>query len=336
MSQFLNSLNEKTKIKFRELGPGILICVTIAAAAGLLSANYGAPHMLFALLLGIAFNFLAEEKRSEMGIEFSAKTLLRFGVALLGLRITIDQVLDLGVDTVILLIGGVILTLVFGILASKILGKRARFGVLTGGAVAICGASAALAIASILPKSKLGERDTIFTVIAVTSLSTIAMVLYPLLTAFLELDNRTSGIFIGGTVHDVAQVIGAGYIISDEAGDFATVTKLFRVAMLVPVVLVLSAIFRSKNKRSSPEPLPIFIIGFCVLVALNSSGLIPEGIQIILIDTSRWCLVTAIAALGIKTSLKSMMTVGFQPVAVIFLETLFIGIWILGGLYVLR
>ena len=336
MSQFLNSLNEKTKIKFRELGPGILICVTIAAAAGLLSANYGAPHMLFALLLGIAFNFLAEEKRSEMGIEFSAKALLRFGVALLGLRITIDQVLDLGVDTVILLIGGVILTLVFGILASKILGRRARFGVLTGGAVAICGASAALAIASILPKSKLGERDTIFTVIAVTSLSTIAMVLYPLLTAFLELDNRTSGIFIGGTVHDVAQVIGAGYIISDEAGDFATVTKLFRVAMLVPVVLVLSAIFRSKNKRSSPEPLPIFIIGFCVLVALNSSGLIPEGIQIILIDTSRWCLVTAIAALGIKTSLKSMMTVGFQPVAVIFLETLFIGIWILGGLYVLR
>ena len=336
MSQFLNSLNEKTKIKFRELGPGILICVTIAAAAGLLSANYGAPHMLFALLLGIAFNFLAEEKRSEMGIEFSAKALLRFGVALLGLRITIDQVLDLGVDTVILLIGGVILTLVFGILASKILGRRARFGVLTGGAVAICGASAALAIASILPKSKLGERDTIFTVIAVTSLSTIAMVLYPLLTAFLELDNRTSGIFIGGTVHDVAQVIGAGYIISDEAGDFATVTKLFRVAMLVPVVLVLSAIFRSKNKRSSPEPLPIFIIGFCVLVALNSSGLIPEGIQIILIDTSRWCLVTAIAALGIKTSLKSMMTVGFQPVTVIFLETLFIGIWILGGLYVLR
>ena len=292
--------------------------------------------MLFALLLGIAFNFLAEEKRTEMGIEFSAKALLRFGVALLGLRITIDQVLDLGVDTVILLIGGVILTLVFGILASKILGRRARFGVLTGGAVAICGASAALSIASILPKSKLGERDTIFTVIAVTSLSTIAMVLYPLLTAFLELDNRTSGIFIGGTVHDVAQVIGAGYIISDEAGDFATVTKLFRVAMLVPVVLVLSAIFRSKNKRSSHEPLPIFIIGFCVLVALNSSGLIPEGIQIILIDTSRWCLVTAIAALGIKTSLKSMMTVGFQPVAVIFLETLFIGIWILGGLYVLR
>ena len=126
------------------------------------------------------------------------------------------------------------------------------------------------------------------------------MVLYPLLTAFLELDNRTSGIFIGGTVHDVAQVIGTGYTISDEAGHFATITKLFRVAMLVPVVLVLSAIFRSKNKRSSPEPLPIFIIGFCVLVAINRSEMIPEGIQMFLIDTSRWCLITTIAALGIK------------------------------------
>ncbi len=336
MQKLLKSLSQKTNGHVRAFGPGILICCTIAAAAQLLSVNYSAPQMLFALLLGIAFNFLSDEKHSEKGIEFSATTLLRFGVALLGLRITFDQVLDLGLNTVSLLIGGVILTLLFGVIASRILGRRARFGVLTGGAVAICGASAALAIATILPKSKFSERDTIFTVIAVTTFSTIAMILYPLLTAFLELDNRTSGIFIGGTVHDVAQVVGAGYIISNEAGDFATVTKLFRVAMLVPIVLVLSVIFQSENKGAGQVPLPFFIIGFCILVAVNSSGVVPSGIRFFFIDISRWCLVTAIAALGIKTSLKSIMTVGYQPVAVIFLETVFIGIWILGGLYVFR
>ena len=174
--------------------------------------------MLFALLLGMAFHFLAEEGRCVTGIEFFAKTLLRFGVALLGLRITVEQVLGLGADTVALLAGGgggVVLTILFGIGASKIFGRHVRFGTLTGGAVAICGASAALAIAAILPKSELGERDTIFTVIAVTTFSTAAMVIYPLVAVLLGLDERLSGIFIGGTVHDVAQVIGAGYSISE-------------------------------------------------------------------------------------------------------------------------
>ena len=83
-----------------------------------------------------------------------------------------------------------------------------------------------------------------------------------LITTFLELDDRTSGIFLGGTIHDVAQVIGAGYTISDEAGDIATVTKLFRVAMLVPIVLMLSTIFHSENKTTGHAPLPFFIIGF--------------------------------------------------------------------------
>jgi uncharacterized integral membrane protein (TIGR00698 family) len=321
---------------WRERGPGILMCVTIAAAAQLLSQHYGAPQMLFALLLGMAFHFLTEEGACVTGVEFSSKTLLRFGVALLGLRITFEEVADLGLDTVALLAGGVVLTLLFGIGASKVMGRHTRFGTLTGGAVAICGASAALAIAAILPKSESGERDTIFTVIAVTTFSTVAMVIYPLLAAYLGLNDRTSGIFLGGTIHDVAQVVGAGYTISDEAGDIATVTKLFRVAMLVPVVLVLSVIFRSQNKSAGRAPLPLFIVGFCVLVALNSTGMVPAAVHEFLVDLSRWCLVTAIAALGIKTSLKAMMTIGYQPVVVVLMESVFIAVWVLGGLWLLN
>ncbi|MBT3904376.1 MAG: putative sulfate exporter family transporter [Rhodospirillaceae bacterium] len=321
---------------WRERGPGILICVTVAAAAQLLSQHYGAPQMLFALLLGMAFNFLSEEGPCVTGIQFSATTLLRFGVALLGLRITIDQVLGLGLDTVALLAGGVILTILFGIGASKLMGRGARFGTLTGGAVAICGASAALAIAAILPKSEHGERDTIFTVIAVTTFSTVAMVIYPLIAGLMGLEDRISGIFLGGTIHDVAQVVGAGYTISEQSGDIATVTKLFRVSMLVPVVLVLSVIFRSDNKSAGRAPLPLFVLGFCALVALNSSGVVPPTIHSFIVDLSRWCLVTAIAALGIKTALKAMMTIGYQPVVVVMLETVFIALWVLGGILYLN
>ncbi|MCZ6606527.1 MAG: putative sulfate exporter family transporter [Alphaproteobacteria bacterium] len=321
---------------WRERGPGILICVTVAAAAQLLARHYGAPQMLFALLLGMAFHFLAEEGPCVTGIEFSAKTVLRFGVALLGLRITVEQVLDLGLDTVALLAGGVVSTILFGIGASKLLGRRIRFGTLTGGAVAICGASAALAIAAILPKSEHGERDTIFTVIAVTTFSTVAMVLYPLIAGFMGLEDRISGIFLGGTIHDVAQVVGAGYTISEETGDIATVTTLFRVSMLVQVVLVLSMVFHSENKSAGRAPLPLFIVGFCALVALNSSGMVPGAVHVLLVDLSRWCLVTAIGALGIKTSLKAMMTIGYQPVAVVLMESVFIAVWVLGGTWLLN
>jgi uncharacterized integral membrane protein (TIGR00698 family) len=327
---------KKNWSNWRKYGPGILTCVTIAAAAQLLSNNYGAPQMLFALLLGIAFNFLTEDGRCGTGIEFSAKDVLRFGVALLGLRITFEQVIGLGFDTLVLLIGGVVMTLLFGIGASKIIGRHVRFGTLTGGAVAICGASAALAIAAILPKSKHGERDTIFTVIAVTTFSTVAMIVYPLIASSMGLNDKLSGIFLGGTIHDVAQVVGAGYTISDEAGDIATITKLFRVTMLVPIVLLLSTIFHNENKSAGRPPLPLFIVGFCALVALNSSGIIPTAAHAFLIDLSRWCLVTAIAALGIKTSLKAMMTIGYQPVIIILMESIFIGLWILSGLQILN
>ena len=338
MNTYTNSLKIRILAllnDFRDWGPGILICVTIATAAQFLAQHYGAPQMLFALLLGMSFHFLAEEGPCKTGVYYSASTLLRFGVALLGLRITFDQVINLGLNTVALIIGGLIMTLFFGIGASKIMGRGIRFGILTGGSVAICGASAALAIAAILPNSKNGERDTIFTVIAVTTFSTIAMVLYPIITTFMGLEDSLSGIFIGGTIHDVAQVVGAGYTISDEAGDIATVTKLFRVAMIVPVALILSIVFHGENKSTNQTPLPLFIVGFCTMVALNSSGIIPSLIHGLLIDLSQWCLVTAIAALGIKTSLKAMMTIGFQPVAVLFMETVFIAAWMLGGIYLL-
>lgn len=315
----------------RGLGPGILVCLTVAAAAQMLSDHYSAPQMLFALLLGVGFHFLAEEGPCVRGIEFCSTWLLRTGVALLGIRLTYEDVTGLGLENVLLVMAGVGLTIIFGIGASRLLGQRTRFGILTGGAVAICGASAALAISSILPKSSTGERDTIFTVIAVTTFSTIAMILYPIIAIYVGLDDRAAGIFLGGTIHDVAQVVGAGYSISDEVGDLATIIKLLRVAMLVPVVLLLSLLFRARSGDSRGLPVPFFVIGFCLLVALNSTGAVPEIPRQGIVDVSRWCLVTAIAALGVKTSFKAMMTIGYRPVVLILAETIFIAGWVLLG-----
>jgi uncharacterized integral membrane protein (TIGR00698 family) len=203
--------------------------------------------------------------------------------------------------------------------------------VLTGGAVGICGASAAMAISAVLPRHAHAERNTIFAVIAVTTLSTIAMVVYPIVAAAIGLDEQAAGIFLGGTIHDVAQVVGAGYGISTEAGDVATVTKLFRVAMLVPVVFGLSLVYGRREGTGRRPPLPLFVVAFCLLVAANSFGLVPAAPQAFLNELSRWCLVAAIAALGVKTSLKALMTVGAVPVSLMVAETLFIAAWVLVG-----
>ena len=133
--------------------PGFLISLVIAVTAQFLSEHYGAPAMLMALLLGIAFHFLAEEGRCVAGIEASAQHVLRFGVALLGARISVDLLIGLGPWLIALVVAGVIATILFGLLGARLLGRGWRFALLTGGAVAICGASAAMAIAAVLPRN---------------------------------------------------------------------------------------------------------------------------------------------------------------------------------------
>jgi uncharacterized integral membrane protein (TIGR00698 family) len=178
-----------------------------------------------------------------------------------------------------------------------------------------------------LPRTAESERDTILTVVTVTLLSTTAMITYPLLAAALGFDHVHAGIFLGGTIHDVAQVVGAGYSISPETGDVATYVKLLRVSMLLPVVFSIAFLTSrgAKGRQSGAKVnLPLFLIGFAVLVALNSAGLLSRVTTDIANDASRWCLVTAIAALGMKTSFKDLAAVGWKPIALMALETAWI------------
>ncbi len=321
---------------------GFLVSVVVAAAAQFLSDHYGAPAMLMALLLGIAFHFLAEEGGGacKAGIDMTARTVLRFGVALLGARISVELMVGLGPKLISVVILGVIGTILFGLLVARFLGRGWRFGLLTGGSVAICGASAAMAIAAVLPKNEHSERNLIFTVLSVTVLSTLAMIIYPILTEAFDFNHEVSGVFLGGTIHDVAQVVGAGFSVSDQTGEVATMVKLIRVAMLAPVVLVISVLLRrfadeAETAGKRPPILPTFVIGFLIFATLNSLGLIPAMLVDAMSSLSRWALLVSIAAVGMKTSLKRILEVGGQAIAMIVMETVFIALFVLSGVLLL-
>ncbi|PWQ94019.1 putative sulfate exporter family transporter [Leucothrix arctica] len=333
----ISPIIDKRVAQWNKLFAGFAVSAIVAVTAQFFSEHYGAPAMLMALLLGIAFNFLSEEGNCVHGISFTAKTVLRFGVALLGVRISAELIVGLGPELIGMIIVGVFLTIGLGFVIAKLLGRNWRLGLLTGGSVAICGASAAMAIAAVLPKNQYSERNLVFTVLSVTLLSTFAMVLYPIIAESLALSPVATGVFLGGTIHDVAQVVGAGFSVSQETGDTATLVKLIRVCMLAPVVLLFAIVIRAKgledNSEGSRPPLvPSFIIGFLILATINSLGLIPESVAQFFSDVSRWALLIAIAAVGMKTSLRRMLDVGGQAVLLIVLETVFIVGFVLAGL----
>jgi len=334
----------------RQLWPGSLMAIVIALAATAVSTLHGGPQLLYALFFGISFHYLSTEARTKAGIEFCARAVLRLGVGLLGARITLSQLQDLGVASAVAVAAGVALTIGFGWWLAPHLALSRRQGLLSGGAVAICGASAALAIAAVLPREKDGERFTLIVVVAVTALSTLAMVLYPLLARALALSPHWAGMFLGGTIHDVAQVVGAGYTLGPATGDVATVFKLLRVSLLVIVVLLLAAAYREQRsaERSAASGdgappaaertsvLPWFLWLFVAAVLLNSSGAIGKDLQGILGDASRACLVVAIAALGMKTSFSQLARAGWRPLLLILSETLFLAGVVLAAIALLR
>lgn len=322
------------------LVPGIALAGALALAATFVARLHGGPPLLYALMFGVAFHHLSDKSRTRPGIEFSGRTLLRLGVGLLGARITAAQIVGLGWETALTVVAATSTTVLVGVVAGTRLGMSRAQGVLSGGAVAICGASAALAISAVLPREKGGERFTLVVVVGVTLMSTLAMVVYPLLARLLQLPPSLAGLFLGGTIHDVAQVVGAAYMLGPGTGDSATIVKLFRVSLLAVVVVVISAAFKSQRQRvledgaSGAVPdrqalVPWFLWVFVGMVVLNSLGALPPPAQSAANDLSRACLVVAIAALGLKTSIAELATLGWRPLALIVIETVWIAAFVL-------
>lgn len=337
-SPSLSSLFGDQMQTFASYVPGLGLAISVAIVSQLIADNSILPAMLMALVIGLALNRLNSVPTLRPGIAFGAKPVLRIGVSLLGVRISFDMVVELGLPMVLLLAISIAATILFGVALARITKAKTRFAVLSAGAVAICGASAAIAIASVLPREKTSEDRLVFTIVGVTVLSTVAMVLYPLITSAVGLDDRTAGIFMGAAIHDVAQVVGAGFSVSDEAGELATLVKLLRVSMLAPTVLVIALLGRhyARNEVDTvgrrPPLLPVFVVVFIILAAINSFFDVPQHLTDLVADISGWLLLIAIAAVGIKTSLSDVTQVGAGAVAAITAQTVFIAVFVALGM----
>ena len=306
----------------RALLPGLLVAALATLAAGFLADHYRAPLTLMALLIGLALNFLGSDARLEPGLAFASKTLLRIGIVLVGLRITVGEVADLGLWSLLAIVAIVASTLLAGVLAARALGFTAAFGVLAGGAVAICGASAALAFATLLGERRASRAQLTLVLVGISAMSAAAMFFYPILAHAIGFGDRAAGFMLGAAIHDVAQALGAGYSFSEPAGETSAVVKLTRVALLAPALAAVSLLLgRGEDGRAS-FGLPWFVLAFFAVAGVNSLGVIPAQAGALGGDIAAAMLACAVAATGIRSPMAELMTAGPRPLLVIAVPTL--------------
>ena len=301
--------------------PGLVIVTLGTLAAGFLSDHYGAPPTLMALLIGLSLNFLSADARLTPGLAFAARSLLRWGIVLVGVRVTGAQVLALGPVALVCVVGIVAATMGIGVLAARRLGLGGAFGTLAGGAVAICGASAAMALATTLGEKRVSQAQLTLVLVGISAMSAGAMVAYPLLAHALRFSDLQAGFLLGGSIHDVAQALGAGYAFSPGAGQIAAIVKLTRVALLAPVLAVVAATL-PKGERGAGVGVPWFVVGFFALAAVNSTGVIPPVVAGGAERVAAALLAAAVTATAIRSPLAQLLEAGPRPLLVIAGATL--------------
>lgn len=325
-NQYLNNL----LTAMRAHASGVWLALVLGLCAMGLNIYAGLPVMLCAVLLGLCVSQLYEKNSFQIqkGISWVSKTVLRIGVALLGLRIAFVDLQELGWLPVVLLMLLVISTILMGLVLSKVFKLNYQFGALTGSAVAICGASATMAVSSVLPDHKDKEHFTVVAILGMALLSTFAMITYPFIAGWLGMDDQQAGVFLGASIHDVAQVVGAGYSVSEPAGDTATLVKLLRVSTLMPILLGFALYFRTRSQsdvKTSYKP-PLFLVVFFLLMTVNSLFDVPQVITSSAADIAKYALIMAIASIGVKSSPLKLKEVGALPFSVMIIETVWMAV----------
>lgn len=306
---------------------GLAICAIAAAAAAWLSEHYMFPIILLGLLIGLSLSFVAREPRTHMGLDFASRTCLRFGVVLLGLQVTFGQIGSLGLEPFAALAAIMTVTFIAGIAGARLVGQSVYTGILAGGATAICGASAALALYGIIGRHRVSQSQFAITLVVVSLASALAMSLYPILAGYLNLSDSQAGFLIGASIHDVAQAIGGGYAFSESAGSYATIVKLSRVAMLAPVVIITGLLIGGADQAAgSPAwkrlALPWFIVAFFGVVVLNSVVSIPAPVRDFALSVSKGLLLIAVIATAMRSRLDLLLETGVRPAIPVAIATL--------------
>lgn len=298
--------------------PGVLLAGAIAMIASIVHTVPGMTAlspMILSIVFGIAFhNVVGTPSVAKPGIVFSVRRLLRIAIILLGFQLTLTQVIDVGGRGLFVVAATLTATFLFTTSLGRLLKVDAKLTQLIAAGTSICGASAIIATNTVTGAR---DEDVAYAVACVTVFGSIAMFAYPLLPGLLHLDQHSYGLWSGASIHEIAQVVAAGFQNSQRAGEFGTIVKLARVTLLAPIVFSLSISERIAAGRAAARParppLPWFVLGFIAVVALNSATAIPVEIGKDITLATTFLLSVALAALGLETDILKISAKGFRP-----------------------
>ncbi len=322
--------------------PGVLVTVVLAIVATFISGlqivkeTVNFSPLIIAILLGVVIgNTVKFPETFKPGLTFSLKKILRIAIVFLGFRLTFQSVADVGIEGLILDTFILVSTFLLGVwISRRFFGLDPQMSYLIASGSSICGASAVLATA---PVVKAEMHHAAMAVATVTIFGTIAMFVYPVVYKAgltLGFDDITYGLWTGATVHEVAQVVAAGFAVSEDAGNTATIAKLTRVMMLAPLLIALSYFLARKHATHGTGvalrdiPIPYFVFGFIAMVGVNSMNVIPSGIVHYINVIDGFLLTVAMAAMGIETNINKIKGVGMKPIYVALI--IFVYLFIVG------
>ncbi|MFJ7649718.1 YeiH family protein [Lysinibacillus sp. NPDC097279] len=272
-------------------------------------------QLVIAIILGMAWRAAFSVPDAwQMGISFSSKKLLRFGIILLGMRLNLADIYHAGAGVFLIAFINLVFALfvVYGL--TKVFNVDKKLGILTACGTAICGAAAVVAIA---PQIKANEKETAVGAAIVALLGTVFTLVYTLLYSIFGLTPTQYGIFAGGTLHEIAHVIAAAAAGGDEAVDMAVIVKLTRVALLVPVAIVIGIMYQRRDKEQGGKAfslsiIPWFILGFLVMSGINSLGIVPPAVAQTLVSCAYILIAMAMAGLGLNVEIKTFKQLGIK------------------------
>jgi uncharacterized integral membrane protein (TIGR00698 family) len=316
----------------RQRAPGLLLAMSIGVLAlvlGRWAPLIGGP--VIGIVLGIVVrNLLAPGERYHPGIAFAGKKVLQWSVIALGFGLSLDQVARTGLQSLSVTLVTMTVAFLAAWLLGRWLGVHGKLAILIGVGTAICGGSA---IAAATPIVRADEHDTAFAISTIFLFNVIAVLLFPLLGHLLHLSDLGFGLWAGTAINDTSSVVAAGYSYSHAAGDYATIVKLTRATLIIPVCLVLAGAVALREKRqlrqngndghfSLGKIFPWFILWFLVASAVRTAGLIPVAIQPALHVGAEFLIVVALTAIGLSANLRKMVSSGARPLL------LGLGVWI--------
>ncbi|WP_107925040.1 YeiH family protein [Lysinibacillus parviboronicapiens] len=272
-------------------------------------------QLVIAIIIGMAWKATFNVADSwQPGIAFSSKKLLRFGIILLGMRLNLADIYHAGASVFVIAFIDLLFALMVVYGLTKIFHVEKKLGILTACGTAICGAAAVVAIA---PQIKANEKETAVGAAIVALLGTVFTLVYTMLYSLFGLSPTQYGIFAGGTLHEIAHVIAAAAAGGNEAVDIAVIVKLTRVALLVPVAIIIGIWYqRSENgqekKAFSLSIIPWFILGFLAMSALNSLGIVPPAIAQSIVNCAYILIAMAMAGLGLNVEIKTFKQLGLK------------------------